>query len=140
MRSGPTQEQPNPERLVFFLDRGLGRHVVANAIRAKGYTALPMADVYTDGRDLRLPDFEWMRRADIEGWVAISKDSGIPRDHAGTLAATTLRLFLIPNANISGTEIVRRLMANWDAILRWTAISGPYAYAVLPHTLARRWP
>lgn len=105
-----------------------------------GCTALPMADVYTDGRDLRLPDFEWIRRADREGWVAISKDNMISRDHAETLAATTLRLFLIPNANIPGAEIVRRLMDNWEAILRRAATSGPYAYAVLPQTLARRWP
>ena len=99
-----------------------------------------MADVYTDGRDLRLPDSEWMRRADREGWVAISKDNEIPRDHADTLEATTLGLFLIPNANMPGTEMVRRLIANWDAILRRTATSGPYAYAVLPDRLTKRWP
>ncbi len=114
--------------------------MVANAIRARGHIALPMVDVYTDGRDLRLPDSEWMRRADREGWVAISKDNAIPRDHADTLDATTLRLFLIPNANIPGTEIVRRLMANWDGILRQSETSGPYAYVVLPNRLERRWP
>jgi hypothetical protein len=140
MRSGRQQGQPDSGRLVFFLDRGLGRHVVADAIRAWGYEALPMADVYTGGQDLRLPDAEWMRRADRECWVAISKDKKIPRDHADTLSATTLRLFLIPNANMPGTEIVRRLMTNWDAILRRTATSGPYAYAVLPNRLEKRWP
>ena len=140
MRSGRQHEQPDLERPVFFLDRGLGRYMVANAIRAMGYEALPMVDVYTDGRDLRLPDPEWMRRADREGWVVISKDSQIPNDHADALNATTLRLFLIPNANIPGAEIVRRLMTNWDGILRRTATSGPYAYAVMPHRLEKRWP
>ncbi len=114
--------------------------MVADAIREKGYEALPMVDVYTDGRDLRLRDPDWMRRADREGWVAISKDNAIPRDHADTLRATTLRLFLIPNANMPGTEVVRRLMANWDAILRRAATDGPYAYVVMPNRLQRRWP
>ncbi len=114
--------------------------MVANAIRELGHEALPMVDVYIDGRDLRLPDSDWMRRADREGWVAISKDSQIPRDHADTLNATTLRLFLIPNSNMAGAEIVRRLMDNWDAILRRTETSGPYAYAILPDRLEKRWP
>ena len=114
--------------------------MVANAIRAMGYEALPMVDVYTDGRDLRLPDSDWIRRADREGWVAISKDNAIPRDHTDMLEATTLRLFLIPNANLPGTEIVGRLVTNWDAILRRAATSGPYAYAVMPKQLQKRWP
>ena len=140
MRSGPRQERPDPTTPVFFLDRGLGRHIIAEAIRAKGYEALPMADVYTDGRDQRLPDSDWIRHAGREGWIAISKDNRIPRDHADTLGATTLRLFLIPNSNMAGAEIVGRLMDNWDAILRRAETSGPYADAILPNRLEKRWP
>ena len=114
--------------------------MIADAIRAKGYEALAMVDVYTDGRDLRLPDSDWIRRAGQEGWVAISKDNQIPRDHAATLGATTLRLFLIPNSNMSGADIVKRLMDNWDAILRHSEIGGPYVYAILPSKLEKRWP
>ena len=99
-----------------------------------------MADVYTDGRDLGLADPEWMRRADREDWVAISKDNRIPREHADTLAETTLWLFLIPNANLTGADIVDRLTRNWAAIVRRASTAGPYAYAVLPHRLEKRWP
>ena len=111
--------------------------MIAEAIRAKGYEALAMADVC---RDLRLPDSDWMRRAGREGWGAISKDNRIPRDHSDTLSATTLRLFLIPNSNMSGADMVTRMMDNWDAILRRTATSGPYVYAILPNKLEKRWP
>ena len=79
MRSGRQQEQPDPEQPVFFLDRGLGRHIVANAIRARGFEAFPMADVYAGGQDLRLPDPEWIRRADREGWVVIRKGDYTPK-------------------------------------------------------------
>ena len=140
MQSGRQRELPEPEQPVFFLDRGLGRHMVADAIRAKGYEALPMIDVYSDGRDQSLPDADWIRRADEEGWIAISKDNALVRDHADTLAATTLRLFLIPNPNLTGGTMVERLMHNWEAILRRATTSGPYAYAILPGGLAKRWP
>ena len=99
-----------------------------------------MADVYTDGRDLGLPDPEWMRRADREGWVAVSKDGEIPRDHADTLAETTLRLFLIPNANLTGAEMVDRLTRNWAAIVRRASTFGPNVYAIHPRSLVKRWP
>ena len=87
MPSGHRHGPPDPGQPVFFLDRGLGRHIVANAIRARGFEAFPMADVYPGGQDLCLPDPEWIRRADREGWVVISKDKAVLRDHADVLAA-----------------------------------------------------
>jgi hypothetical protein len=39
-RRRTTRPEPSPG---FFLDRGLGRHLVADAIRRRGYTVLPMA-------------------------------------------------------------------------------------------------
>ena len=64
---------------------------MANAIRARGFEAFPMADVYPGGQDLCLPDPEWIRRADREGWVVISKDKAVLRDHADVLAAVGWR-------------------------------------------------
>lgn len=99
-----------------------------------------MADVYRGGEDQRLPDAAWIRRADRESWVAITKDSALLRDHLDVLNGTTLRLFVVPNANLTGVEIVRRLNHNWEAILRRAATDGPYGYAILPNGLQRRWP
>ena len=82
MPSGRSRRQPDPEELTFFLDRGIGRHVVAATIRELGYRALPMVDIYPDGADERVPDDEWMIRASAEGWVALTKDYSIIRDHA----------------------------------------------------------
>ena len=113
---------------------------MANAIRAPGFEAFPMADVYPGGQDLCLPDPEWIRRADREGWVVISKDKAVLRDHADVLAETDLRMFLIPNPNLTGDAMVERLMRNWVTIVRRAATSGPFAYAVLPERLEKRWP
>lgn len=140
MQSGPKPAQPEQRPPVFFLDRSLGRRLVAEAIAARGFAALPMAEVYPNGQDQRIPDPQWMMHADREGWTAITKDRALIRDHADTLAETTLRLFLIPNANLSGSAMVERLMANWDAITRRARSPGPFAYSVLPGGLVRRWP
>ena len=99
-----------------------------------------MADVYPGGQDQSIGDPEWIRRVAQENWVAISKDRALLRDHADTITETTIRLFVITNANLTGEDTVERLMANWEAILRQVARSGPYVYAVLPDRLEKRWP
>ena len=42
MPSGRAKRQPDHEPVVFFLDRGLGRHVLANALRDAGHVVLTM--------------------------------------------------------------------------------------------------
>ena len=55
MPSGRAKRQPESEP-VFFLDRGLGRHVLAAARRDAGQQVLTMADVYPDGADMSVED------------------------------------------------------------------------------------
>lgn len=114
--------------------------MVAEAIRARGYEALPMADVYLGGTDQRITDPEWIRRASREGWVALTKDPSIVRDHRDVLAETTLRVFAFNNANLTGLEMVDRLDANFNRILQRARKSGPYVWIITPDGLQRRWP
>ena len=138
MPSGRRRPQPDPP--VFFLDRGLGRRRVADAIRARGYQALPMADVYPNGADQRIGDPEWIRRADREGWVALTKDASIVRDHRAVLAQTTLRVFAFNNANVTGSELVSRLNTSFERIIRRSAVPGPYVWVIGRNSLEQRWP
>ena len=71
-----------------------------------------MADVYPDGTDQRISDPVWIKRADSEGWVALTKDPSIIRAHRDVMAETKLRIFAFNNANLTGTEMVARLDAN----------------------------
>ncbi len=98
-----------------------------------------MVDVYPDGKDQFIGDPEWLRRADRKGWVVISKDKSIWHDHMDVLRETSLRLFVYTSANLTGPDMVQRLMANWEAILRRTGRPGPYVYAILPGKLEKRW-
>lgn len=140
MPSGRKRQQPEKPPPIFFLDRGVGRHVVAEAIRARGCEALPMADVYPNGADQRVPDDEWIERAGREGWIAITKDYSIIRDHADDLKSSRLRVFAFNNASISGDEMASRLDRHFNRILRRAAKAGPYVYVIGKDGLERRWP
>jgi len=138
--SGRRSKRPEPPDPVFFLDRGLGRFLVADAIRQRGYQVLPMVDVYTDGEDERVPDDNWILRADAEGWVALTKDYSIIRDHDDTLAQTNLRVFSLNNANLTGPEMADRFDKHLNRIVQRAAKSGPYLYIVGSKGIERRWP
>lgn len=140
MPSGRRNKRPDPPRPTFFLDRGLGRFLVAEAIRDRGYEVLPMADVYADGRDERLPDDDWMIRADAEGWVALTKDYSIVRDHVETLAQSTLRVFSLNNANLTGAQMAKRFDTHLNRIVQRCAKPGPYLFVVGSKGLEQRWP
>ena len=99
-----------------------------------------MADVYPDGADQRIADPDWINRADSEGWVALTKDPSIIRDHSDVLGETTLRVFAFNNANLTGSEIVARLDYNFNRILQRARKPGPYLWVVTADGLQRRWP
>ena len=139
MPSGRRRQQPDHPRPVFFLDRGLGRRLIAEAIRARGFEALPMAEVYPRGTDQRIADPDWMLRADQEGWVALTKDYSVVRDHRDVLAESTLRVFAYNNANLTGPEMVHRLETNFNRILQRAAKLGPFVYVIGRDRLELRW-
>ncbi len=140
MPSGRTRLLPDADPPVFFLDRGLGIHFVADAIRMRGYAALPMADVYPSGADQSVADHEWIERASREGWIALTKDYSIVRAHGNALSASTLRVFALSNSNLTGPQMATRYAHNLDRILLRARRPGPYVYIVNPAGLERRWP
>ena len=135
-----SKRRPDPPAPTFFLARGLGRYLVADAIRARGYTVLPMAEVYLDGEDERVPDADWIERADREGWVALTKDYAIIRDHIETLSRTSLRVFSLNNANLTGPQMAERFSLHLNRIVQRATKPGPYLYVIGAKGLERRWP
>jgi hypothetical protein len=140
MPSGRAKRQPEHEPVVFFLDRGLGRHVLANALRDAGHAVLTMVEVYPDGADMDVSDPDWLLRADEEGWIALTKDPAIIFDHADVLAETTLRVFAFNNASLTGPIMADRLIAHLNRILQRARKHGPYVYVITADGLELRWP
>lgn len=140
MPSGRRRKRPDPPPPVFFLDRGLGRYHVAEALRKRGYEALPMADVYPEGQDEHVHDDDWINRAHDEGWVGLTKDYNIIRDHTDALSSTTLRVFSLNNAHLTGPEMAERFDVQLNRIIQQAAKPGPYVYVIGSKGLERRWP
>ena len=76
-----------------------------------------MADAFPDDGQ-HVGDDEWIERVSAEGWVALTKDTALVRDHADALAASTLRVFALPNANLTGPEMAERFQANLNRIVQ----------------------
>ena len=135
----PKPPAPPPE---FFVDRSLGRHIVADAIRALGYVVHSMADVYPDGEDQRVADTQWIADADERGWVVLTKDERITRrpNEQAALAASQLRVFALGTKNMTGPEMAERYVANINRIVQRSRKERPFVDIVHPDSVERRWP
>lgn len=86
MRS--SRKQPEPAPPTFFLDRGLGKRHVAGVFTAAALSTVLMAEVFPDDGQQVSGD-DWIHRASQEGWVALTKDTAIVRNHSDALMAST---------------------------------------------------
>ena len=108
-------------------------------LREAGFEVVAMADAYPDGADQEIADDDWIERASGEGWVALTKDVAIVRDHRPALENSTLRVFALNNANLAGEQMVERYRANLNRIVQRASQPGPYVYVVTASSLDLRW-
>jgi predicted nuclease of predicted toxin-antitoxin system len=114
----PSAAKP-PERLVFFVDRSLGKHVVPDALRAAGYSC----EIHDDHFQPDTEDQEWLRAlADLK-WVVLTKDERIryrPLE-LNALREAALRVFIVICGNVTGkstAEIIVKAMPRMLDLLR----------------------
>jgi predicted nuclease of predicted toxin-antitoxin system len=62
-----------PEEFTFFLDRSLGRHTVAAALREAGVKLLVHDDLFPQ----TATDIEWLTEAGKNNWLVLTKDERI---------------------------------------------------------------
>lgn len=127
----------------LFVDRSLGRRVVADAPRDAGATVYVMADVYGERIGQGLADEEWLRDACARGWIVLMKDAKIRYrpSELGVIIDHGLRAFCLTNANLRGAEMAERFVVNLPRILR-VAVErpGPYIYGVYRDAVRPLWP
>ncbi len=135
----PRERPPEPE---FFIDRSLGRKVVADALRACGLTVHTMASVYGEETAQSLRDEVWLRDAGERGWIVLMKDDAIRRRPAEreALIDAGVRAFCLTNAQLRGAEQAARFVENRHRILRQARKPGPYIYGVYERRIQRLWP
>jgi hypothetical protein len=126
----------------FFIDRSLGRHAVANALRTAGVIVHTMAEVYGERVGQGLADEDWLGDVGEYGWVVLLKDTKIRYRPAELGAITThgIRAFCLTNANLRAADQAERLVDNLPEITRLAEQSGPYIYGVYADGVRRIWP
>lgn len=132
---------PEPDELTFFVDRSLGKSIVAG-LRAAGLKVLSMADVYGEKAAQLLPDEVWLRDAGENDWVVLTKDDAIRRRPAerDALTEAEVRVFCLTNRNMRAADQTERFVANRHRIVRQARKPGPYIYGVYEAGLRRLWP
>jgi PIN like domain len=130
--------EPQPE---FFLDRSLGRHVVADALRAVGLSVQTMAERYPETEE-RVVDERWIREVTADGLVILMKDDEIRRKPLEQQAVleSGARSFVVTNANLKGEEVAKLFVDNCHRIMQRARKPGPYIYGVYAERLEKLFP
>ena len=102
-----TQSQSRVDLLIFFLDRSLGKHIVADALRQAGAAVAVHDDHFS--QDAR--DEEWLRAVGERGWIVLTRDDRIQyRSQERTaLIQAGVRAFVLVRRSLSGPAIAGHL-------------------------------
>ena len=116
-RSGASfKPQPEP---TLFLDRNLGRHIIADRLRSEGMAV----EVHDDHLPPDAPDEDWIALVGRMGWVAITKDRNV-RYRAAELEAIrrhSARVIVIRMKNATGPDNAALLVTGRRRIARFAA-------------------
>lgn len=101
-----------------------------------------MRDYYGEAQGQRVADVDWIRDIGAQGYVAFHKDANIRRraNELAAVDAANLRMFVIPNASITGQEMVKRFYDNFMPISNATGKLGPYIYGVYEKKITKLHP
>ena len=126
----------------FFIDRSLGRHHLANALRAQGLIARTMAEVSGEKIGQGLDDETWLADVGRRDWIVLMKDAKVRYRPAElqALQEHRVRAFCLTNANLRAAEQTERFVVNRARILRRARHAGPYIYGVYATGIRRLWP
>lgn len=110
-----TPEQPNP--VVFFIDRSLGKKTIADALKREG------AEVYVHD-DLFAADTEdesWLREVGKRKWVVLTKDLRIRYRTSERLAvkAANIAMFTLTARDCQGSEMADIFVEVLPRIIRF---------------------
>lgn len=127
------RKPPEPIRLVFFLDRCMGAHVLPAALRAAGLDVRTMQD---EGFVQDVEDIEWIPAIAKRGWVIITKDKNIRRDSLELRAvlASAAYYFTLGKADRTATEMGEILLRHRATIERLVAHRSPPVVAQVNST------
>ena len=94
-----------PDELVFFLDRSLGKKRVATALRQAG----AILHIHDDYFPPDAKDEDWLAEAGQRGWIVLTKDHRIRYRHVERLALMKagVAAFILTSGDLQGEEMAQ---------------------------------
>jgi predicted nuclease of predicted toxin-antitoxin system len=107
------------DSLIFFLDRSLGKHIVADALRQAG-AEVELHDNHFP-QDAR--DEEWLGAVGERGWIVLTRDDRIRyRFHErAALLQARVRVFVLVRRSLSGPAMAAAFVNALPAMRRFVA-------------------
>ena len=108
-KQSAANSKPPRKDFLLFLDRNLGKHVIADALRAVG----SIVEIHDDHLPIDAPDEDWISLVGQCNWLAITKDKNIRWRAAEILAIKqySARVFVVRAKNCTGLEIAEILIS-----------------------------
>lgn len=97
-----------PPDFVYFIDRNLGKHKVADAMRSAG----ERVEVHDDHLPQNAPDEEWIQLVGEKGWLAVTKDKNIRyrQSEIAAIRSHAARIFVVIPKNVTADDISEILL------------------------------
>jgi hypothetical protein len=113
---------------VFFIDRSIGRRVVADALRAAGATV----KVHADEFEHDAADADWLLEVGKRGWVVLTQDKRIRFRELERIALRRagVRAFIVTANNVTGPTLAELLVRRLSEIVH-LADSEPAPFIAL---------
>lgn len=130
-RSVANSKQP-PDPRVLYLDRNLGKHVIASALQAAGHSV----EVHDDHLPGDAPDEQWIKLVGDRGWIALTKDKNIRYRHAEFEAIREhgARVVVIRAKNLVGQDLANLVVKYHERIQKFASINESPFVAGLDRT------
>lgn len=109
--------RPPEARPVLFIDRNLGRHVLADKLRAAGIPC----EVHDDHLPQDATDETWLQFVGEKGWIAIGRDKNIRYrgPEKAALIQANACLIVVRAKNTTGPDIADLIIRHINRIYRF---------------------
>ena len=114
-----TQSPSRVDPLLFFLDRSLGKHIVADALRQ----ARAAVEVHDDHFSQDARDEGWLREVGQRGWIVLTRDDRIRYrfQERTALIQAGVRAFVLVRRSVSGPAMAAAFVNALPAMRRFVA-------------------
>jgi len=92
-----------PQSITFFIDRCLGSKSIVETLRKAGISV----EIHDEHFDKGAQDVDWLPEVGKKGWVVLTKDDRISKNHLERIAAarSQVKMFVLASQNLQGKDM-----------------------------------